>query len=125
MPDYLSAELKQFINQHIESLAQLEVLLYLRQHGDRPLHSNEIANRLAITLEMSRVILADLARQGFAVQVENRYRYQPASEDLGRLVELLENTYRERRVTVTTHIYSKPLEKMKTFADAFRFRKEQ
>ena len=124
MPDDLPAELKQFINQHIESLAQLEVLLYLRQHADRHLHSNEIANRLALTAEMSRVILVDLARRGFATHVEGRFHYQ-TSENFGRLIELLENAYRERRVTVTSQIYSKPLENMKSFSDAFRFRKEE
>jgi hypothetical protein len=32
--------------------------------------------------------------------------------------------YQERRVAVITQIYSKPVKKVQTFADAFRFRRE-
>lgn len=125
MADEFPAEVKQFIAQNIESLAQLEVLLYLRQHKDRQIHPGEIASRLALTSEMGNVILADLVRRGCAVRVEACFRFQPTSDDLGRLIDLLADAYRERRLAVTNEIYSRPIEKVKTFAEAFRFRKEE
>ena len=54
-----------------------------------------------------------------------RYRYQPISEDLDRTVGLLDTIYQERRVAVTTQIYSKPVSNVQTFADAFRLRREK
>jgi hypothetical protein len=125
MADEFPADLKQFIAQHVESLAQLEVLLYLREYVARELHPGEIINRLAITSEMAAAILADLVRRGFAVKLGAKFRYQPASEEIGRMIDLLAETYRDRRLAVTTEIYSRPLDKVKTFADAFRIRKEE
>lgn len=121
----LPGELKQFIAQHIESLAQLEILLYLREHRNREVHPGEIANRLALTSEMTPVILADLARRGFAIKGEAGFRFEPASAEASQLIDVLAHAYRDRRVTVTTEIYSKSLDTMKTFAEAFRIRKEK
>jgi hypothetical protein len=125
MAEELAAELKQFMVQHIESLAQLEVLLYLRDNKDRTIHPREVGGRLALTSDMAPVILADLARRGFIVQNQGTFQYQPAIPETARLIDLLADAYRTRRVTVTTQIYSRPLERVKSFANAFRFRKEQ
>ncbi len=125
MAEDFPAPLRQFIGQNLESLAQLEVLLHLREHPDRQIHPGEIASRLALTSEMAHTILADLVRRSFLAKTNNCFRYQPASEESRQLIDSLAEAYRDRRLAVTTEIYSKPLEKVKTFAEAFRFRKEE
>ncbi|HEY2826165.1 MAG TPA: hypothetical protein VGJ04_01075 [Pirellulales bacterium] len=125
MREDLPAGVAQFIAQHIESLSQLEVLLYARQNADRQLHPNEIANRLALTAEMSAGILADLVRRGLAVKAEACFRYHSDGGEVDRTIDLLAETYRVRRLAVTNEIYSKPLGKVKSFASAFRLRKEE
>lgn len=120
----LSPAIKQFIARHIESLAQLEVLFYIRQTPGRPVQPQELANTLALTAEMSSAILADLARRGFAIKQDAGFSYQVAGE-VDSVIELLADAYRTRRIAVTSEIYSKPLEKVKTFAEAFRLRREE
>jgi hypothetical protein len=119
------SDVKQFIDQHIESLAQLEVLLLLHERAERQVHPGEIARRLAIMPEMSATILADLARRGFAVRKDELYRFQSPDGNAEQLINKLAETYRDRRVAVTSAIYSKPIDKVKTFAEAFRLRKEK
>jgi len=52
-------------------------------------------------------------------------RYAPAPPALDATVVQLARDYAERRVTVITMIFSKPVDKLRTFADAFRFRKDR
>jgi hypothetical protein len=125
MAEDLPQDVKQFIAQHIESLAQLEVLLYLRENAKRPVHPGEIASRLGFVSEMASAILADLTRQDFAVKADASFRFHPGSEEARGLIETVAEMYRTRRLAVTTEIYSRPLEKVRTLAEAFRLRKEQ
>ena len=124
MPGDFPDDVKRFINEHVESLAQLEVLLMIRAAADRSWTAQAIAGKLSIMPEMSSALLADLVRHGFATKDQQRFQYRSAGEETDRLIDRLAQLYVERRVAVTTEIYSKPLNKVKTFADAFRFRKE-
>jgi hypothetical protein len=126
MSDEFPAELRQFIANHVESIAQLEALLILRQETAHAWRAEPLAQRLYITPEMSEGILADLARRGFAVRSdEGEYQYAAGNADQDRLVNDLATHYRSRRVAVITEIYSKPVNKVQTFADAFRLRREE
>jgi hypothetical protein len=127
MADNFPADVQQFIAQHIETLAQLEILLLLRSEPQREWEPAEVARLLYTAEEMCASQLADLARRGFlsGTPAPNpRYRYQPSSEELSQSVDRLAALYAERRVAVITLIYSKPVNKVQTFADAFRLRKE-
>jgi hypothetical protein len=120
------AELKQFIAQHVESLAQLEALLILRQDSQQRWKSPDLAQRLYITPDMCEGILANLSRQGFVERDgDGGYRYHPTSSEEDRVLADLAIVYQQRRVAVITEIYSKPVNKVQTFADAFRLRREE
>jgi hypothetical protein len=127
MSDEFPAEIAQIIDQQIESLAQLEALLLLRKDPARYWTSEEIAKALYITPEMASLLLADMARRGLArteSQSAARFAYRPHDSETDRIVSELASLYQERRVAVISLIYSKPLNKVQTFADAFRLRKE-
>jgi hypothetical protein len=127
MPDDFPAELQQFVAQYIESLAELEILLLLRQNPARIWTPAEVAKILYTTAEMCASQLADLARRGLlehSVSPEGGYQYRPVSPEADRLVGELTTLYQQRRVAVITLIYSKPVNKVQTFADAFRLRRE-
>jgi hypothetical protein len=124
MGDDFSAEVKDFIGQNIESLAQLELLLLVRQHAGIIWSVDDAAKALSITSAMAAELLADLVRRGFVVQNDSGFRYQTAGA-VDQMVAQLAELYRSRRVAVTTEIYSKPVNKVQTFADAFRFRREK
>jgi hypothetical protein len=52
------------------------------------------------------------------------FRYAPASSHLDRLVGQLAQLYRERPMTVTKAIFASPNDKLQTFADAFKLKKD-
>jgi hypothetical protein len=121
------ARIAQFIDQQIESLAQLEALLLLRQQPDRGWDVGDVAKSLYITPEMAGPLMADLQRRGWAQLAPEsscRYSYRAQGGETDQLIDELATIYQERRVAVISQIYSKPLNKVQTFADAFRLRKE-
>jgi hypothetical protein len=127
MSDDFPAELRAFIAQHIESLAQLEALLRMRQDRARGWDAAALAREIYITEDMAAGIVADLERRGFVQRASEPpvFRYAPANADFERLIEQLAALYHERRVAVITEIYSNPTKKVQTFADAFRLRREE
>jgi hypothetical protein len=127
MVDDFPAELEQFIALHIESLAHLEALLLMRNESERQWDAAEFSRRLYITPDMGAGIVAELERHGFVERSgENpeyfRYRRDP---QMDRQVGDLAALYQQRRVAVITKIFSKPVKKVQTFADAFRLRREE
>jgi hypothetical protein len=127
MADGIPAEILQFIDQHIESLAQLEGLLLLRADPGREWDTREIAKALYIPAEMAVSLLAEMGRRGFVKVIAKpgaHYSYRAPDADTDRLLGELGKIYQDRRVAVISQIYSKPLNKVQTFADAFRLRKE-
>lgn len=128
MLDEFPADLRDFIARHIESVAQMEALFLLRQDAARRWSCDELSKGLYITREMCDAMLADLERRGFLVR-ENEsavtYRYHPADPATNDLIARLANIYQERRVAVITQIYSRPVDKVQTFADAFRLRRDE
>jgi hypothetical protein len=127
MAEDFSSEVQQFIVLHIESLAQLETLLLLRREPERTWDAAETAKALYIPADQAGTLLADLCRRGLVKMIDaadGQYQYQAAAEGADRVIGELAQVYQDRRVAVITQIYSKPLNKVQTFADAFRLRKE-
>jgi hypothetical protein len=93
-----------------------------------PLGGEELSTRLYIRPEECDAIVSDLQRRGFVRRGENDtqgVQYCAGHAEVDQLIEQLAMVYQQRRVAVITQIYSKPQKKVQTFADAFRFRKEQ
>jgi len=116
------------IAEHIHSIEQLEVLLLARRGGQREWTAEDVARELTTVPDSAATRLEDLAARGFLVVdagPEPRYRYDPRDGERDRAVGELAEAYARRRVTVTSLIFSKPSENIRTFADAFRIRKEE
>jgi hypothetical protein len=127
MSEDFPADIRQFIEQHIESLAQLEALLLLRKDPQHEWEAAEVAKTLYVPPEMAETMLKEFTNRGFAAAApptDSRYCYRISDDATDKLIEQLAAVYRDRRVAVISLIYSKPLRKVQTFADAFRLRKE-
>ena len=125
--DELDDEVRGFIAEHIGSVAQLEVLLLLKQHPDQAWDAEQVARALYAGATLLADELADWCTRGLLDEAPDKpgaYRYVPRSPELAAIVERTEDAYKNRRVSVITAIYSKPIDKLRTFADAFRIRKE-
>ena len=70
------------------------------------------------------VTLDDAGKPTFEIAENTAWDHVEWSNELDELVGSLEKVYEERRVSVITLIYSKPVDKVRTFADAFRLRKD-
>ena len=128
MSDEFPDDLKQFLAGHISSVAQLEALLLLRSRRDREWTAEDVSRSLYTTAEMATEQLSELHGRGLVARKEDsgaRFQYWPATPELEAQVARLETMYRERRVAVITAIYSQPVDKVRTFADAFRLRKDK
>ena len=129
MGDDFPPELEQFIAKHIESLAELEALLLMHAEPDRQWDCAKLSQQLYISADMCGGIVLDLERRGFvkreSEEGDDPFRYHAASAEIDRLVTDLAALYQQRRVAVITLIYSKPVKKVQTFADAFRLRREE
>ena len=120
-------EVRDFIAEHIRSVAQLEVLLLLKQHPEQAWDAQQVARALYAGATLLADELAEWRTRGLFEEIPDKpgaYRYAPRSSELAAVVERTEDAYKNRRVSVITAIYSKPIDKLRTFADAFRIRKE-
>jgi hypothetical protein len=117
-------EVQQFVNRHIFSVEQLEILLTLSANPERVwsvsdvfqiIKSNE--KSIAERLEMFR-------RDGLVIETEGKYRFATESPDVTELISKLAVVYRERSVAVIELIYKDPARQMRHFAEAFKFKKE-
>ena len=69
--------------------------------------------------------LASLQAAGLVTpEAGGTVRYAPASSQLDRLVEQLAQLYRERPMAVTKAIFASPNDKLQSFADAFKLKKD-
>lgn len=120
----LPEDVRSLILEHIDSVEQLEVLLLLLGEPARRFTPAEVAQHLRIDTRSAASRLEDLHGRGFLSRHgEGAYQFDARSSK-APAVERLATVYRERRVTVITAIFTKPVEKIRTFADAFRIKKE-
>jgi hypothetical protein len=140
--DECPANVKAFVATHIDSVVQLEVLLLLFGAPDRAWTADQIARELRIDPAWVQTQLEQLCTRGLlhceAGEAPSAYQYRPHSPQLYDAVAGLAKAYVDRRVTVISLIYSKPpapppsatpaepgtSDPLKSFADAFRLRKD-
>jgi hypothetical protein len=122
--DPVPDDVRRFILEHIDSVAQLEALLLLRKHGERSWSAQDVAGRLYIGAVAAGDILAQLAGEGLCATGDGFYRYEPGDADRRILIDRLANTYALYLIAVTNLIHEKPL-RIRQFADAFKFRKDK
>ncbi|MEW6733754.1 MAG: hypothetical protein AB1489_20670 [Acidobacteriota bacterium] len=132
--DNLPSEVKKFIFEHLNSLQQLEILLLLyrsaRKEGNvqGEWTADAVARELRSNPNSVAVSLAELQSRGILSvrgEVVLLYRYDPRTLDLDNAIVGLEQAYEQYRVTVLNLVFGKPLDKIRTFADAFKIRKEK
>ena len=124
MPDQtLPAELQEFLAKHIDSIAQLEALLLLRESPAMAWQGQNLAKRLYIEEQEAQQVLSHLSAHGFVVRESEACRYAPANDELERLTGLLADHYRRHLIPITNFVHSKP-RRIRQFADAFKLKRD-
>lgn len=124
----LPREVTGFIADHIGSVVELEVLLLLHAQPARQWSAADIGRELRIDPAWVSAHLKEMSARGLlsrSDEPEPIYAYRPGTAELDAAVNGLASAYADRRVTVITLIFSKPPDKIRSFADAFRLRKER
>jgi predicted transcriptional regulator len=125
----VSHEVRRFIRKTINSVEQLEVLLFLMSNADSEWNAKQISTKIRVSPEsVSSKLLELSAAQLLSSQngSEPTYRYSPSSSAIAsEVAESLDQAYREGKDTVIELIYSRPLDNIRIFADAFRLREDK
>ncbi len=117
-----------FIREHIESVEQLEILLLLYHRKDRSWTPEEIAKELRSSAHSARKRLGDFEAKGFVRKIEtlsHSFQYNSHDSAIDAQIQALAEAYQVRRMTIIDIIFSKPLDKIQVFADAFKFREDK
>lgn len=121
--DVIPAEIREFIDAYIDSVAQLEALLLLRRERETTWDASSTASRLYIPPEEADEILKKLADDGFLVSNAGRFQFGCRTPEAQMLVDRLAHLYARQLIPVTRLIHSKP-DRIRQFADAFKLRRE-
>lgn len=118
-------EVQSFINDHLSSVAQLEILLLLHAEPGRPHTPHEVAETLRIDPTWAATEIEGLRRRGLFEAVDDgAYCYGPSDGALERAVDGLARAFSTHRVSVITMIFSTPSDSVGSFADAFKLRSD-
>ena len=121
----LDPEVERFLSANIHSVEQLEVLLLLHRGGAREWSALDVSRELSSHPHSVESRLLDLRARGLIEAREDgpgfSYRFAPPANVVAT-VAALQQAYSERRVAVITAIFAKPIDSIRTLADAFRIR---
>jgi hypothetical protein len=118
----LPSKLALFVEHHINSVDQLEVLLLLFRSPDTYWGADAVAHQLGLSAEMAGRRLRELSTSKLAVEGKtgNVYRINDADKEQMANVTELARLYQEQRLSVVNWIYESNLTRLRSFADAFK-----
>jgi hypothetical protein len=122
----IDAHVRSFVHDQIESVVQVEVLLLLHAEPGRAFAGADVVEALRVEPAWAEAQLSHLCGRGILAEAgPGSFRFAPRTAEVAGAVAGLARAYADRRVTVIGLIYAKPSEPLRSFADAFRIRKDQ
>ena len=125
----LPEDVRRLIQDSIPTLEALEIVLLLARDPGRDWQARALPPLLhpgVVTEQSVAEYLRVLAEQGLVTMRGDSFVYQPRSPDLQRAVEGLILAYHQRPVTLIRTLYAGADRKqIRSFAEAFRLRKER
>ncbi len=120
----LDEEIKDFLVESIESVGQLELLLYTYQNKHKQWSSETISIELGTQTPVSPKQMEALYSKGMLKKTDGFFSYCPRNEFINSKVDKLFLIYHESPVEIVTFLFTQRDEKLKGFADAFKFKKD-
>ncbi len=117
-----------FIQEHIDSVPQLEALMLLWNSRPRGWSCDEIAARLYLPADKVEGLLQDLMRSWLVNASGDPtplYAYFARSAEQDEMVGLVYEAYRHDLVRISTMIHAKASSAIREFARAFRIKKDE
>jgi hypothetical protein len=121
---FMNSDLVEFVETSFRSVWSLELLLLLYRDPSRTWTSDELVHELrssevVVAQSIERLVAAGLA----LAEKDDCVRYGPASPEQNDLVAQLQEEYRRKPAAIRRLILQNPVEKLRTFADAFKLKK--
>lgn len=121
IPEKISA----FLRATIKSVWALDLLVLMKSAPGRGWTVGTLNDRLRASTSLVEEILVGFIRQELvAAEADGTYRYAPANPEIEGLASELTRLYAERPLAVIKEIVSAPNEKIHSFVDAFRLKKD-
>jgi predicted ArsR family transcriptional regulator len=124
----IPSDIKEFLFANIDSVDQLEILRLVVGEPQKEHSALSLAQELQIALQTVEAHVNALSARGL-LTITNQQpltcKHGPQTKELEAGVQELVKTYLERPVSLIKMVYEKPKEQIKTFADAFRLKKEK
>lgn len=123
----ISEEVQRFVVDNIDSIAQLEALLFLREHRDRSWSCSSVAERIYSSEEVIASLLGKLTERGF-IKADGAtpatFRFRPRTQEIARKVDQLAEVYAKYLVPVTNLVHKKSRRNIEGIADAFNIKRK-
>ena len=127
MAEPLPADVVSFLDSHVESIDQLEILRILGEGPSRAWPVASLAAEVQTSARDLAVHLTALRDRGLlnfeGAGAEFVWRYAPATPELAAIVLRVLQIYRERPVSMIKLVYARVDDPLRAFANAFRLRK--
>jgi len=120
-----------FLRDDVESVRQLEALLFIRRGAGRAWTPEQVSAELRSGIGWTTQQLEDLRAKRLLEAAagphgEPAFRYAPADGRLAAIVDAVADLFTRRKTTVIRVIFGDAdSDALRTFADAFRIRKER
>ena len=127
-PDAINATVRRFVVDHIDSVEQLDVLIFVLMHAEKSWNFSEISLELRSTeasirrRAQSLVDCKVLAPEALEAQT---LRYSPFSPEINLAVQETAAAYRVHQYKIMDLIFGKKVDALNIFADSFRIKKEE
>jgi hypothetical protein len=108
----------------IDSVAELEALLLLRETAGRPWTVEAASARLYVSRTVAAYSLSALAHRGLLDESPAGFIYRPSTPAVAEDVTALAFAYAQSLIAVTQLIHGKPGPSVQDFARAFRLRRD-
>jgi len=108
----------------IDSVAELEALLLLRETAGQSWTPANASARLYVSLTVATYSLNALAKRGLLQETPDGFAYRPTSSAVIEDVAALALTYGRNLIAVTQLIHAKPGPSVQDFARAFQLRRD-
>jgi hypothetical protein len=125
--DAIPLEVRRFLSEYVDSVEQLEILVFLERESERFCSALAVARALHLSEGSAILSLETLARRGLLdvrLSTDVVYRFSPATAPLSDEVRATVAAYRERRSALLAFVTSARRRSLKDFSDAFRFTKD-
>jgi hypothetical protein len=122
--ELIPAEIREFIQTYILSIADLEALLLLARNVDAKWTAASVAMQLYIEEAQAAEVLERLCAEGLAQCQSGTFWFNDGSTGQRAIVEQLADIYSQHLIPVTNLVHSRP-SGARAFAAAFKFRKDR